>query len=96
MPPSRLLRAPCRARLSRRRLHLRRSHPVRAKIHQLIDRLDDDILRPALHAAIDTLSDDAVPQVLRRMLQHAPAQPKPTRPATRSHPRPARLHPPPR
>jgi hypothetical protein len=42
---------------------------LRAKLHELIDRLDDDILQPALHAAIDSLSDDAVPQVLRRMLQ---------------------------
>jgi hypothetical protein len=42
---------------------------VRATLHQLIDRLDDDILQPALHAAIDTLSDDAVPRVLKRMLQ---------------------------
>jgi hypothetical protein len=42
---------------------------VRSKLHQLIDRLDDDILQPALHAAIDTLPDEAVPQVLRRMLR---------------------------
>jgi len=41
---------------------------VRAKIHELIDRLDDDILQPALHAAIDALPDDAVPRVLKRML----------------------------
>jgi hypothetical protein len=41
---------------------------MRAKLHDLIDRLDDDILQPALHAAIDTLRDDAVPGALRRML----------------------------
>jgi len=79
---------------------------VRAKLHQLIDRLDDDILQPALHAAIETLPDDAVPQVLRRMLQpwsarraafgtlHAPTRPKPTQPAPKPRPAPGRPHPP--
>jgi hypothetical protein len=42
---------------------------VRTKIHELIDRLDDDILQPALHAAVDSLPDEAVPRVLRRMLR---------------------------
>jgi hypothetical protein len=77
---------------------------VRAKLHQLIDRLDDDILRPALHAAIETLPDEVVPQVLKRMLQpwpargagfrtlYAPTRPKPARPAPKPRPAPGRPH----
>ena len=45
------------------------SRHVRTKLHELIDRLDDDILQPALHAAVDSLPDEAVPRVLRRMLR---------------------------
>ena len=42
---------------------------MRAKIHELIDQLDDDILQPVLHKAIDTLPDEAVPRVLKRLLR---------------------------
>jgi hypothetical protein len=85
------------------------SNLVRAKLHQLIDRLDDDILGPALHAAIDTLPDEVVPQVLRRMLQRTwtersatirnlhsptPTLPKPPRPAPWPRPAPGRPRPP--
>ena len=41
---------------------------MRAKLHELIDQLDDDILQPALHKAVDTLPDEAVPRALKRLL----------------------------
>jgi hypothetical protein len=43
---------------------------LRAKLHEFIYRLGDEILQLALHAAVDSLTHNEVPQLLGRMLHH--------------------------
>jgi hypothetical protein len=55
---------------------------MRAKLHELIDQLDDDILLPVLHKTIDTLPDETVPRVLKRLLRKKTSLPPDRKDAT--------------